>query len=143
LLAQDPVLLAGLLAAGVFILMFVVWPLARVIAQGFFTPEGQFSLEQFRRYIDPTSSRHYRLIFFDTVQMGTLSALLGTALGFSFAYSYVRCAIPCKRLVHLVALIPTISPPFSIAIAAILLFGRNGLVTRRLLADGIGVESIV
>ncbi len=72
--------------------------------------------------------------------MGSLSALLGTALGFSFAYSYVNCAIPCKRLVHLVALIPTISPPFSIAIAAILLFGRNGLVTRRLLADGIGVD---
>jgi len=50
LLAQDPVLLAGLLVCGTFILIFIVWPLVRVIAQGFFTPEGQFSLEQFRRY---------------------------------------------------------------------------------------------
>jgi iron(III) transport system permease protein len=140
LLAQDPVLLAGLLVAGAFILMFVVWPLVRVIAQGFFTPEAQFSLEQFRRYSDPTYSRHYRLIFSNTMQMGTLSAFLGTALGFIFAYSYVSCNVPFKRLVHLIALIPTISPPFSIAIAAILLFGRNGLVTRGLLADGIGVD---
>jgi iron(III) transport system permease protein len=52
----------------------------------------------------------------------------------------VNCGIPFKRLVHVAALVPTISPPFSIAIAAILLFGRNGLVTRRLLADGIGVD---
>jgi iron(III) transport system permease protein len=50
----------------------------------------------------------------------------------------VNCDVPLKRLVHIVALIPTISPPFSIA--AILLFGRNGLVTRRVLVDGIGVD---
>ncbi len=140
MLAQDPVLLAALLVAGVFILMFIAWPLVRVIAQGFFTPEGQFSLEQFRRYADPAYSRQYRLIFYNTMQMGTLSALLGTALGFIFAYSYVNCDVLLKHLVHLIALIPTISPPFSIAIAAILLFGRNGLVTRRLLADGVGVD---
>jgi ABC-type uncharacterized transport system permease subunit len=91
LLAQDPVLLAGLLVAGAFILMFVVWPLVRVIAQGFFTPEARFSLEQFRRYLDPTHSRHYRIIFSDTMQMVTLGAFLGTALGFIFAYSYVNC----------------------------------------------------
>ena len=125
-LAQDQVLLAGLLVAGAFILMFVVWPLVRVIIQGFFTSEAQFSLEQFRRYVDPTYSRYYRLIFSDTIQMGSLSAFLGTALGLMFAYSFVNCDIPFKRLVHLIALIPTISPPFSIAIAAILLFGRNG-----------------
>ena len=134
-------LLAGLLVAGAFILMFVVWPLARVIIQGFFTSEAQFSLEQFRRYVDPTYSRHYRLIF-DTIQMGTLSAFLGTALGLMFAYSYVNCDVPFKRLVHLIALIPTISPPFSIAIAAILLFGRNG-VTRRLLPTASASTSIV
>ena len=139
-MAQDSVLLAGLLVVGAFICLFVAWPLVRVIAQGFFTPEGHFSLEQFRRYIDPTYTRHYRVIFSDTLQMGILSALFGTALGFIFAYSYVSCDVPLKRLVHILALVPTISPPFSIAIAAILLFGRNGLVTRRLLADGLGVD---
>jgi iron(III) transport system permease protein len=134
------VLLAGLLVVGAFIFMFVAWPLVRVIAQGFFDSEGRFSLEQFRRYIDPNYARHYRLIFYDTMRMGILSALFGTALGFIFAYSYVTCDVPLKRLVHTLALLPTISPPFSAAIAAILLFGRNGLVTRRLLADGIGVD---
>ena len=50
LLAQDPVLLAGLLVVGAFMLTFVVWPLGRVIVQGFFTAEGQFNLEQFHRH---------------------------------------------------------------------------------------------
>jgi iron(III) transport system permease protein len=57
-----------------------------------------------------------------------------------FAYTTVHCRVPGKSLVHLLALLPTISPPFAIALAAILLFGRNGLVTRRLLADGVGVD---
>jgi iron(III) transport system permease protein len=139
-LAQDPVLLAGLLVIGVFLLVFVLWPLGRVIAQGFFNADGQFSLAQFRRYVDPASTHYYRQIFVDTLHMGLLSAACGTALGFLFAYSYVACAAPGKHLIHLLALLPTISPPFAIAIAAILLFGRNGLVTRRLLADGLGVD---
>jgi iron(III) transport system permease protein len=139
-LSQDPVLLAGLLVAGAFIFLFVAWPLARVIAQGFFDLEGRVSLEQFHRYVDPSYARHYRLIFYDTMGMGILSALFGTALGFIFAYSYVTCDVPLKRLVHILALLPTISPPFAIAIAAILLFGRNGLLTRRLLADGVGID---
>jgi iron(III) transport system permease protein len=139
-LSQDPLLLAGLLVAGAFIFLFVAWPLIRVISQGFFDPEAQFSLEQFQRYVDPSSARHYRLIFYDTMRMGILSALFGTALGFMFAYSYVTCDVPLKGLVHILALLPTISPPFSIAIAAILLFGRNGLLTRRSLADGVGID---
>jgi iron(III) transport system permease protein len=140
LLAQDPVLLAGLLVVGAFMLTFVVWPLGRVMVQGCFTAEGQFSLEQFRRYVDPRYTHYYRRIFYDTVRMGLLSASFGTALGLLFAYTTVHCRVPGKSLVHLLALLPTISPPFAIALAAILLFGRNGLVTRRLLADGVGID---
>ena len=140
LLAQDPVLLAGVLVVGVFVLTFVVWPLGRVIVQGYFTAEGQFSLEHFQRYVDPRYARYYGRIFYDTVRMGLLSASFGTALGLLFAYCTVYCQVPGKSLVHLLALLPTISPPFAIALAAILLFGRNGLVTRRLLADGVGVD---
>src|SRR5262245_4974889 len=140
LLAQDPVLLAGVLVVGAFMFTFVVWPLGRVMVQGCFTAEGQFSLEQFQRYVDPRYTLYYRRIFYDTVRMGLLSASFGTAVGLLFAYATVHCRIPGKLLVHLLALLPTISPPFAIALAAILLFGRNGLVTRRLLADGMGVD---
>ena len=41
--------------------------------------------------------------------------------------------MPGKRFIHLLALVPTVSPPFAIALSTILLFGRNGLITRKLL----------
>ncbi|MBI4670667.1 MAG: iron ABC transporter permease [Chloroflexi bacterium] len=133
LIARDPALLVGLLAVGVFIFAFIVFPLARVIVQGFFTPEGQFSLNYFARYLEPGYAQVYWQILAWTVEMGVLAALGSTALGFLFAYTVVRCEIPFKGLVHALALLPTISPPFAIALAAILLFGRAGLVTRDLL----------
>ena len=59
-----------------------------------------------------------------------LTATGGTILGFIFAYTVVRCRIPGRGLVHLLALVPTVSPPFALALSTILLFGRNGLISR-------------
>jgi len=138
LIAQDPVLLIGLIITGVFMLAFVIWPLARVIVQGFFIADGKpnagaFNLDQFARYVNPTYVAQYWQIFIWTIEMGVLTAVGSTALGFLFAYTVVRCNIPFKRAVHAITLLPTISPPFAIALAAILLFGRSGLVTKDVL----------
>jgi iron(III) transport system permease protein len=133
LIARDPVLLVGLLAAGAFVFAFIVFPLGRVIVQGFFNAEGHFSLLFFARYFDPAYSRAYRDILFWTIEMGVLAAFGSTLLGFLFAYTVVRCDIPFKGLVHALTLLPTISPPFAIALSTILLFGRSGFVTRDIL----------
>ncbi|MBI5032213.1 MAG: ABC transporter permease subunit [Chloroflexi bacterium] len=135
LIARDPVLLIGLIVVGVFMLAFVIWPLARVIVQGFFIADakpdaGTFNLDQFTRYLSPQFANQYWQVFFWTIQMGVLAAMGSTALGFLFAYTVVRCNIPFKQVVHAITLLPTISPPFAIALAAILLFGRSGLVTK-------------
>lgn len=144
LIARDPVLLVGLLAAGAFILLFIVWPLARVIVQGFFGRDGEFSLNYFTRYLAPDYARTYWDILAWTIEMGLLAALGSTVVGFLFAYTVVRCDIPFKGLVHALTLLPTISPPFAIALSAILLFGRSGLVTRDILhiRFGPGVNDI-
>ena len=132
LIGRDPVLLFGLLAAGIFVFVFVFAPIIRVAARGFVNSDGAFSVEYFARYIDP----YYRTVawstFWNTLQLGVMTATGGTALGFVFAYTMVRCSPPGKRWVHILALVPTVSPPFAIAMATILLFGRNGLITRRL-----------
>jgi len=46
-----------------------------------------------------------------------------------------RTDIPGKRFVSLMSLVPLISPPFLVSLAFILLFGRNGVVTRGLGLD--------
>ncbi len=133
LISRDPALLMSLLFCGIFLLLFVFFPLARVISNGFFSPEGAFDLKYFGRYFDSYYGRLMREIFWNTIQMGVFSSVLGTLLGFLFAYAVTRCQIPGQRWVHLIAMIPTVSPPFAIALSTILLFGRNGLITKRLL----------
>lgn len=133
LIALDPVLLVGLVTVGAFMLAFVVWPLARVIYQGFFTLEGEPSLKYFQRYVDPQYVLQYWQVFAWTIQMGVLTAIGSTALGFLFAYTMVRCSMPFKRVMHALTLLPTISPPFAIALSAILLFGRSGFITKDVL----------
>ncbi|MGD9049066.1 MAG: iron ABC transporter permease, partial [Anaerolineae bacterium] len=109
-------------------------PLFRGTSNGFVDADtGELSLEYFTRFFDSYYGPRQRQILLDTLIMGVLTATGGTALGFVFAYTMVRCSIPGKRLVHLLALVPTVSPPFAMALATILLFGRNGLLTRKLL----------
>lgn len=133
LISRDPVLFMSLLFSGLFLLIFVFFPLARAISGGFFNTEGVFDLSYFARYVDSYYGPVMRQVFWNTIQMGLLSSVLGTLLGFIFAFAMVRCQIPGARLVHLIAMVPTVSPPFAIALSTILLFGRNGFITRQLL----------
>jgi len=134
LIARDPVLMISLLYCGLFLYIFVVYPLYRGTSNGFRDADtGLPSLEYFTRFFDSYHGPYARRVFRDTMVMGILTATGGTLLGFVFAYTMVRCSIPFKRLIHLLALVPTVSPPFAIALSTILLFGRNGLVTRKIL----------
>ena len=53
LIGQDPVLAMGLMLVGLFVFVFVAWPLLRVAWQGFFDPvTGNFSLKYFGQYVN-------------------------------------------------------------------------------------------
>jgi iron(III) transport system permease protein len=133
LIARDPVLLIGLLIAAIFIFIFIFFPIGRVVLRGFSDQAGNFSLEYFARYFDPYFSRVAWQTVSNTVLLGLMTATSGTIMGFIFAYTMVRCAPPAKNSLHILTLVPTVSPPFAIAMATILLFGRNGLITARFL----------
>jgi iron(III) transport system permease protein len=138
LIAQDPVLIIGLLITAIFIFTFVFFPIGKVVIRGFFDKAGNFSVEYFERYFDPYFARVAWKSAYNTVLLGVMTATSGTILGFVFAYTMVRCAPPAKNLLHILALVPTVSPPFAIAMSTILLFGRNGLVTARFLGMTFG-----
>jgi len=132
LIGRDPVLFMSLLLSGIFIFVFIIFPLFRSVSGGFFSKEGTFDLTYFARYFDNYYGPALRRAFLDTMLMGILTAAAGTLVGFIFAYAVVRCNIPGKKYVHWLALVPTVSPPFALALAMILLFGRNGLITKKL-----------
>lgn len=144
LIARDPVLLIGLLVAMIFIVIFVFIPIGRVILRGFVDGDGNFSVQYFTRYVDPYFARVAWRTFGNSLTLGLLTAVSGTTLGFIFAYTMVRCNPPGKRLMHILTLVPTVSPPFAIAMSAILLFGRNGMITAGVfgIEAGIGTNDI-
>ena len=138
LIFRDPVLFMSLLFSGIFITVFVVLPIFKTVSGGFFSKDGTWDLTYFARYFDDYYGPALRRSFTDTMTMGLLTAVFGTLVGFIFAYTSVRCNPPAKNLMHWLALLPTVSPPFALALSMILLFGRNGLITRKLL----GIEYI-
>ncbi len=95
--------------------------------------EGLWDLSYFARYFDNYYGPGLRRAFLDTMTMGLLTASFGTLVGFIFAYAMVRCNLPGKNVIHWLALLPTVSPPFALALSMILLFGRNGLISKKLL----------
>jgi len=133
LIFRDPVLFMSLLFSGIFIFVFVLLPIFRTVSGGFFSKEGTLDLTYFARYFDSYYGPSLRQSFLDTMIMGLLTAIFGTFVGFIFAYASVRCNPPGKNLLHWLALLPTVSPPFALALSMILLFGRSGLITKKLL----------
>jgi len=121
-LAVDPAGAAALAAIALGLALFVVLPVARVLAQP--------GAAEWARLL--STARYVRLLG-NTVLIAALSTVSAVAVGFLFAYATARPDVPGHRLFRLVAILPLVTPPFVGGLAFILLFGRRGLVTWSLL----------
>lgn len=128
-LARDPLLAAVVAAVLAALAVFIVYPLASVVLAAL-RPQGRWTLGVFKEIF---SNAYLRQGFWNSLMMGGLTAVIGTAIGFLFAFAQTRADVPLKRLLHAVAIIPIVSPPFIGALAIIMLFGNNGLITWNLL----------
>jgi len=93
-------------------------------------PDGAFSLRLFR---EAAASWFIRRALLNSLLTAALTAVLGVAAGYLFAYTVTRTDVPGRRLFEMIAILPIISPPFVGALSIILLLGQNGLITRQLL----------
>jgi iron(III) transport system permease protein len=71
---------------------------------------------------------HQRRAFGNSLLLAALVGLLGTVLGFVFAFAAIRGGLPrgWARLLDAATILPLVSPPFTSAIAVIFSFGRAG-----------------
>jgi iron(III) transport system permease protein len=122
--AVDPVVFLAILISAGFVLVAIVWPVFKVIGEAF----SAEALPVFERYITTAQNQ----ILLNTIVLGISVATLGTFVAFVFAFVQVRVPAPkpLKTLIHVMALLPIVSPPFALAVATISLFGRSGLITR-------------
>lgn len=109
--------------------VFVGWPLAQVL-------RGVFHAEADALPLGALLARPYVLKpLANSLLLAAAVALASAAIGFTLAFAVTRTALPGRRLLERLATLPVIAPPFVIALSAILLLGRNGLVTRGLGLD--------
>ncbi|MGC9530611.1 MAG: ABC transporter permease [Candidatus Bipolaricaulaceae bacterium] len=130
-LLRDPVVLTLVVVISILLAVFIVYPLVRVVQHSIW-PGGQFAPKYFVQFFQKT---YYWRPLVNSLIVGGLVSLCGTVVAFIFAYGVTRTDIPGKGLFRLVAIVPIVSPPFLIALAAIFLFGNHGVVTELLKLD--------
>ncbi|MDO5696584.1 MAG: iron ABC transporter permease [Dermatophilus congolensis] len=118
----DVTLVVLVSLVSLILLVIVGLPLLRILVVAF-SPGGWEIISSM--LTNPTNRR----VAWNTVQLGVIVSIVGTFLGFVMAFAQVRLKFPGKRLLHLIALMPIVSPPFAVATAAITLFGRNGIIS--------------
>lgn len=123
---QDPVTIGLIVLVVAIISLLVLLPLGRTLATAF-SESGMRTLT--RMFTSPVNRR----ILINTVTLGLLVGLFGTAVGFLLAYAQARLEWRGKKIAHLLALMPIVSPPFAVATAVITLFGRGGIISKQLL----------
>lgn len=126
---SDPTLFFTILFSLFVVFFFIIIPIWNVILESFYD-QGVFS---FSNYIDSFLQSGNLLIIKNTLVLGVTTGLISLVIGFLFAYITVYFKIKGRSIFDFIALLPVISPPFVVALSAILLFGRNGLITRGLL----------
>lgn len=124
-ITSDWKLLICLLVAVMFLFIAIIYPLLKVF--------GAFASQGLKQVGDFIMSSINQKIMGNTLLLGSLVGFLGTALGFLFAYVQARVDVPFKKFFHFMALLPVVSPPFAVATSAIVLFGRSGILTYKLL----------
>lgn len=128
-LINEPFLLLIIILVGLSLIVFILFPLFKVI-QLSFSPDEHLSLDIYK-YI--FQHRWLAKIFVNSILLATIVASMGTLIGFIFAFALNRTDISFKPFFKTLAMLPLISPPFMLALSVILLLGRNGLITRHLL----------
>lgn len=124
----DPGLLAAFVAVGAVLLGFVLYPTLRVI-----------SYPAVADYLAAPHNSRWITATRNSLLMMVLSTTSATVVGFLYAYATSRADLPGRRGFQLLSLLPLFAPPFMVAFAYILMFGRQGLITRALLGLDVNI----
>jgi len=121
-LKHEPLLAAMIAIILAITVFFVLWPIAKVVS---FPHVSDYALLF-------TNSRWYRAAL-HSLYMTSVSTVTCTLIAFLFAYTVTRLDVPFKWLFRFITVLPIVSPPFIVALSYILLFGRQGLLSKHVL----------
>ena len=126
--SRDPTTGYGVVFLFALALVLIAYPLFEALRLTFIR-DGAFSWEVWKETLSP----RYLESLWGSMRLGAITATFSTLIGFAFAFLVERTSVGGKKLIGTLATMPVISPPFSLTLSIILLFGNNGLITRKLL----------
>ena len=130
LLSSDTIFTGVITALLLAILaFFLLYPVVDICRLSFFK-DGVFTIQN---YVDYFSNPRIFRSFYNSMFVSAITMVITTVLAFFFAYGLTRTTMPAKGLFFTISTLPLIAPTIIQALALILLFGRNGLITRYLL----------
>ncbi|MGF9914659.1 iron ABC transporter permease [Paenibacillus ehimensis] len=129
-LTREPLLLLCILLVMACLAVFIVYPLYQILKSSFINPDGAVSLSA---YVGVLSGGQLFEALKNSLLLAVIVSVLSTAIAYMFAYTFAYVKVPFKKLFNAVAILPVISPPFVISLSAILLFGKQGFVSKHLL----------
>lgn len=109
-LRQDTSTRVLILLVSMVLFLLIGFPLIKVLSNAF----GEDGREVLAHIF---STAFNRTVILNTIVLGVVVGLIGTAIGFLLAYAQVRLRFRGKKFFHLVALMPIVSPPFAVATA--------------------------
>ena len=130
MILRQPVLLIAVLATIALLVLFVIFPLAKVLLFSVTNESGAVSLASLKQLFTTT---RYLKTFGRTMALGVVVAVISTFIGYIFAFTITRTNVPCKGFLKTIATLPILSPPFILSLSIIFLFGKQGLITKELL----------
>jgi iron(III) transport system permease protein len=130
MILRQPILLAAVVLTILLLLLFVIYPLLKILIFSLTDAEGNFSLVNLGTIL---STSRYLRVFGRTMLLGLVVAVISTFIGYIFAYTITRTNVPGKRFLKTIATLPILSPPFILSLSIIFLFGKQGFITKTLL----------
>ncbi len=115
-----------LLAILAFFMLYPVYDICKLS----FLKGGTFTLKNYQSYF--SNPRMFRSLT-NSLYVSLVTTAITTFFAFFFAYGLTRTTIPGKNIFYTISTFPLIAPSIIQGLALILLFGRNGLITRYLL----------
>ncbi len=105
---------------------FFLYPLIRLLLTGFFK-DGQLDLSSYKRFF---ASKYYMQAIRNSLKVSAIVTVLTIITGLTFAMIVRHFNIKGKKILDILLLVSTITPPFLGSYSWIVLFGRVGTVTK-------------
>jgi iron(III) transport system permease protein len=114
---------------GVFLYVFLVWPMAQVFWRSLLDNDGRFiGLANYLRYFRTPA---IAASITNSLAVSAIAMVLTVGLAFVYAYALTRTRMPGRGFFRVVAMLPIFAPSLVSAIAFVYAFGNNGIVTRQ------------